>query len=1073
MCNTGSAGASPNTTQIMSRSGHRAMSAISSFQIVVQNVFLNASDAVPWTENGPGGPGAVITASVEYPAGIFTQITFGGVAQGIILDKDVLFSDFVNIAIPINTIFWIRLFYQNAGGVVFYSTQNNAIYGDLLNFGTGALVDQTMGGAITNHPLLCSYGPLAIIGPTTRASVFVIGNSIAATFNVPETIARLGDTGLVMPSVCNQMASLNMSAPSAYANPSVANYLFRAAMPVTRRMVGSYYSHVICQLGINDASSFSTDQLATDLRAIYAMFPPEIKIYQTTITPYTSSTDGWVTLANQTINVGQATRTGVNELIRAGQFDRLSGYFETADVLESSRNSGKFTVHSPPPVTDDGVHPNAAGYALVTASGAINPNVLLDNPFRTFRFAVDAAYLPSDIDCIPSIKEVNITPAIISLGENLGQRASMEVTFRDHKFSFLTDSYDSGTFWGKFRARYGLKLIGYSLRLIRGSVGQPLANMETRQFKIDSSDGPTPAGEFRIIAKDILKFADGDRSLAPVPSNGFILADITNVATTFTLSPAGIGNLEYPASGFVNLGGKEICSFTRAADVMTITRAQFNTTAVAHTAQERAQLCLNYVTQDVAVIIQNLLVAFADVPSGYIQLSTWQSETAAFLATSYSALIAEPTAVSKLIDELIEQAGLVVWWNDINSQINLQVLRPVSTNAYVFNADNYIGGSLAVKEQPAKRLSQVYTYFAKLNPLVNEDQINNYRSTAFALDTSSEAAYGSVSAIKKIYSRWIPNGGRAIADTVNSHLLSRFRDPPRRVNFDVLRGSTVLPTLGVGYQIQGWPFQNTDGTPATVPVQITALNPRADVYEVEAEEISTAAFTAAASPDVHAIIIDSNQQNVDLRAMHDSIYGTPVSGQTVNCTVSAGVLVGSSSTSLPAFDIGTWPAGVTVTLTVVGRIQGAGGAGGIGRSLFLAAGTGTAGSPGGIALLVGRAISLTDTSGQIWGGGGGGGGASATGVNASGCGGGGAGNIPGVHGGGDQFTVHGSDGTTAAGGAGGAAASGQNGGAGGNPGLTGGAAVTGEAGGSTGLAISGIAFVTTVGAPGDRRGGTA
>jgi hypothetical protein len=691
---------------------------------------------------------------------------------------------------------------------------------------------------------------------------------------------------------------------------------------------------------------------------------------------------------------------------------------------------------------------------------------------ETYRFAIDTAYLPSDIPCIPSIKEVEITPAIVSLGENLGQRGSVSIVFRDHRHVFLTESFNSGTFWGKFRARHGLKLLGYDLFVYRGNLGQPLANMEKRQYKIVSSDGPNTNGEFKIIAKDILKFADGDRSLAPIPSNGFIVADITNVAASFTLSPAGIGNAEYPASGVVNLGGKEICTFTRAADVMTITRAQFNTTAVAHTAQERAQLCLNYVTQDVAVIIQNLLVAFADVPSGFIPLAAWQTETAAFLATSYSALIAEPTSVAKLIDELIEQAGLVVWWNDITAQINLQVLRPVSSDAFLFTPNNYMSRSLVIKEQPEKRLSQIYHYFAKLSPLVNDDQINNYRSTSFSIDSAAEAAYG-VSAIKKIYSRWIPNGGRAIADTVNSHLLSRFRDPPRRISFEVLRGSGVTPTLGVGYQVQGWPLQNTDGSAATVPVQITSLNPKDDVFEVETEEISTALFTGAASPDVHVVIIDSNQQNVNLRTMHDSIYGTPVSGQTVQCTIASGVRVSSANIGLPAFDIGSWPVGVIVTLTVIGRIQGAGGAGGIGRSLFLAAGTGTAGGGGGIALLVGRAISLTDTSGQIWGGGGGGGGASATGVNASGCGGGGAGNVPGVHGGGDQFTVHGSDGTTEAGGAGGAAASGQNGGSGGNPGLAGAASVTGEGGGPPGLAISGIANVTTVGAPGDRRGGTA
>lgn len=697
-----------------------------------------------------------------------------------------------------------------------------------------------------------------------------------------------------------------------------------------------------------------------------------------------------------------------------------------------------------------------------------------NNAMTTYRFAIDTSYLPNDIACIPSIKEVAITPAIISLGENVGQRASVAVTFRDHKHIFANEAFDDGTFWGKFRKRYGLKLKGFLLRLIRGNLGQNLVNMETRHFVIDSVDGPAANGEYKIVAKDVLKLADGDTAQAPILSNGFLLAAINNAVTSFTLSPSGIGNSEYPASGHVNIGGKEICSFTRSGDTMTITRAQFNTTAVAHDISERAQLCLRYTTQDVAVIISDLLLNYTDVISSWVPLATWQTETAAYLATSYTALIAEPTSVSKLISELVEQAGLAIWWDDINQHINLQVLRPIASNAFVYNADNYIASSLEVKEQPEKRLSQIYTYFAKLSPLVNEDQINNYRSTAYTTDAVSESRYGSAS-IKKIYSRWIPDGGRAIATTLNGVLLARFKDPPRRISFDVLRGSGSNPVFGVGYQIQGWPFQNLDGTADTIAAQITRLNPKADVFEVEAEEISSTAFQAAgASPDVHTVIIDTNHTNVNMRSMHDSIYGAPVSGQTINFTVSAGVSVGTTSYS-PAMTTGSWPGGVTVNLTVNGRIQGLGGKGGTGRSRYLSAGTGTPGSPGGVALEATSAINLTDTAGQIWGGGGGGGGGDTpagifTGVS---CGGGGAGNTPGDHGDGDSTCTHSASGTTEAGGAAAGSPSGHNGGNGGNPGAVGGTSVDGLAGGTAGLAINGIAFVTTVGAPGDRRGGTA
>ncbi len=678
----------------------------------------------------------------------------------------------------------------------------------------------------------------------------------------------------------------------------------------------------------------------------------------------------------------------------------------------------------------------------------------------TFRFAIDAAYLPLDIYAIPSVKDIAITPAIISLGENLGQRASVVITFKDHKHIFADEEFSDGTFWGKFRARYGLRLRGYDLRVIRGNVGDVLENMETRHFVIESTDGPTTSGEYKIIAKDVLKFADGDRAQAPVLSNGFLAADITNVSASFSVLPSGIGDEEYPSAGWVNIGGNEIVSFTRVADAFTVvSRGVFNTVAAAHDAQDRVQRVLRYEVASPDIIINDLFVGYSGVSQNLIDQTNWAVEIASYLNTVYSAVIAEPTSVSTLLSEIIEQAGLVLWWDDMAQQIKLQVLRPVPSDAAVYSAERYMVNSLEVREQPEKRLSQIYTYFAKINPTVKEDAINNYRSTAYTTDDAAEAEYGGVAAIKKIYSRWIPDGGRSVADTLNEILLARFRDPPRRISFDVLRDSGVNPILGVGYIIMGWPFQETDGAASDVAAQVTRLNPRADVFEVELEEISSTFFTGSTSPDVHTVIIDANLFNVNLRTMHDSIYSTPMSGQTINITVNAGVIVGSTSEANPAVDVGTWPVGVTVNLIVVGRIQGKGGDGV----------TLDSGEAGGTALYTRQSIFLTSTDGEIWGGGGAGGCGDLFGGSPGG-GGGGAGTNPGAGGGGSPNA--GASGTETAGGAGGTGSG--AGGAGGGPGLAGSngsGAIAFGLGGAAGAAIDGDSFVTDLGGVGDIRGG--
>ena len=702
------------------------------------------------------------------------------------------------------------------------------------------------------------------------------------------------------------------------------------------------------------------------------------------------------------------------------------------------------------------------------------PALGMSPPIATmFRFAVDTSYLPLDIDAIPSIKEVRVTPATISLGSDLGQRASVTVRFKDHRHIFASEAFDSGTFWGKWRAYYGLKLRGSAMRLIIGTTDQSLSEMETRHYVVESTDGPSDDGEYTIVAKDILKLADGDRAQAPVLSNGFLSANISASGdsppnspptTVVTLSPTGVGS-EYPASGYVAVGGSEICGFTRSGDVFTLTRGEFNTTAVTHNAQDRVQLCLLYSGMDVANIIYDLFTTYAGVDTGFITLSNWTTETSAYLNTVYTALIAEPVSVNTLISELVEQAGLAIWWDDVNEEIRLQVLRPISTQSVVYDQDNTIAGTLNISEQPEKRVSQIYFYFAKINPLVKEDQIDNYRSSAVTMDADSETDYNGP-AIKKIFSRWVPTGGRAVATKASTNIIGRFRDPPRSFKFDLLRYSVDDPSLGGGYFLGGWPLQDTDGSLVEVPIQVVQVNPQAEKFTVQAEEML---FTqqAVQSPDApHVIIFDGNVNNVNLRTVHDSIYATPVSGTVVTVVVQSGIKIGSSNTSVPSFDVGSWPAGVTIGITNNGKIEGKGGQGGNGAVFPVS--QATAGLGGGTALYTRYAISLTNNSEVSGGGGGGGGGGLTPGLFDGGGGGGGAGIEVGLGGngssGGGSNGVAGNPGTETAGGTGGQAQGGSSGGNGGNPGTAGSSGVTsstpGGAAGAAGNAVDGTSFVT-------------
>jgi hypothetical protein len=237
---------------------------------------------------------------------------------------------------------------------------------------------------------------------------------------------------------------------------------------------------------------------------------------------------------------------------------------------------------------------------------------------------------------------------------------------------------------------------------------------------------------------------------------------------------------------------------------------------------------------------------------------------------------------------------------------------------------NMLEGTFKSKEQPDSRLSRIQTYYGQINPLVQLTNSANYRSMAETADAQAEDDYGSA-AIKTIYSRWMPPFGRTGALRLNAILLSRFRDPPRRFNLSVLRGSGHALVLAGGYNLMAKCMQDALGAPDTVPIQLTQINPKADRFDLQAEEM----LYNAPDEDLtqRVVTIDADSYNLNLRSIHDLIYPTPVSGITVTFVVSSGVVVGSTSTGSYAIDTGTWPAGITIILEVKGRIQGKGGQG--------------------------------------------------------------------------------------------------------------------------------------------------
>ena len=352
--------------QCMSRTVHVARDRVSRLKIIIPNFYM-----VTGVETAAGAATSV-TASIEYPAGTYTQITFSGVATGSIADNSILVSDFCNVTIPQGAKFYTRIWRSNATAILFTGSSYPALTGDgFVSSGT-TTPDLTMGGAVTQATVNV-FAPCGIVAYTSRRNVAFIGDSEA--FGTGETVTDgLGDVGYVARAVGPVAGYMNLSTPS-----DAINLFVTAGNRVNRTALAAYASDLIWVLGTNDVGGGHTAiQVNTNMQTGAALFPNQ-RSWVCTLPPRTTSTDVWVTTANQTATANESVRVTVNSNNRAVPTGFV-GCFDVADAIETGRNTGIYridTSSASPALTADGIHPATKGHQLIARSGVINPAVFL------------------------------------------------------------------------------------------------------------------------------------------------------------------------------------------------------------------------------------------------------------------------------------------------------------------------------------------------------------------------------------------------------------------------------------------------------------------------------------------------------------------------------------------------------------------------------------------------------------------------------------------------------------------------------------------------------------------------
>ena len=214
---------------------------------------------------------------------------------------------------------------------------------------------------------------------------------------------------------------------------------------------------------------------------------------------------------------------------------------------------------------------------------------------ETYRFCENITPIPADLEVdAPSMSKPSIRPAQAALDGGIGVRASASVTFKEHQDYVRFGSLSAPKrFWPSWRAKHpgyeGAEISIYSGYIVNGVFNS--VNFQKRDFILNSFSHSESGAS--INGKDTLKLASNERAKAPRKSKGLLLVDVLSTDTEVTLIPSGVGNSEYPASGWAKIGD-EIVSFTRVNDVFTVVRSQYNTIADDHSLNDVFQLCLYY-----------------------------------------------------------------------------------------------------------------------------------------------------------------------------------------------------------------------------------------------------------------------------------------------------------------------------------------------------------------------------------------------------------------------------------------------------------------------------------------------
>lgn len=489
---------------------------------------------------------------------------------------------------------------------------------------------------------------------------------------------------------------------------------------------------------------------------------------------------------------------------------------------------------------------NTYGVAPCTASGAAgsecyNTRKTCQDPANfngssvfTLRVCETTAENQAGIEAIPCVISIDTAHTEIAPGqESTGKSAGMAIVCTDFPHHdrgvdpyVSTRSYtpeNQGTYFGKLKARNPYYQDA-EVRVMSGYLGDAYAagNFKTRTYFLQKFEGPDKKGAVKFICQDITRKLDDERATCPQVTIGKLTAALPK-GTTSSFTVDGDADKYNTGGGAVRVNDEviEYASGTNNGDgtftFSTLTRGASNTTEDDQSLGDAVQMCVDFIAQYPRDIAYTLYTTYAGIPSGYLDTTQWDTIANRWLQKTYSRRLTAPIGVKKLLAECHEQMSFFTWWDEEDSKIKLEAIRPPDYNTIAtYNQTSHLRrGSIEVQERTDKRITRVHVYYLAKSP-INGTKPEHFRRRVRDIDADAESAYGDT-VIKEIFANWIEDDNSAIS--LANRQLDRFKDYIRLILYEMDAKDDILKTGDQCY-LNADQIQDADGQAGNTLVQV-------------------------------------------------------------------------------------------------------------------------------------------------------------------------------------------------------------------------------------------------------------